>query len=149
MKVAELMSRDVQIVSADQPISEAARLMAEADTGALPVGSAQQVEGMITDRDIAVRAVAQGRGPETPVREAMTENPVFAYDDQDVDDVAIIMSDRQLRRLPVLSRAGGLVGVISIADLATSDDTSTAEAALTGVVRPGGEHNQSTEEAGA
>lgn len=145
MKVAECMSREVQIASPDQTIADAARIMAQADTGALPVGSPDRVEGMITDRDIAVRAVARDRGPETPVREVMSSEVVVAYDDQDIDDVAIMMSDHQVRRLPVLSRDQRLVGVISVGDLARSNDTSTAEAALTGVVRPGGAHDQSTE----
>lgn len=142
MKVADLMSRDVQVVSADQTVAEAARLMLKSDTGALPVGTLERIEGMVTDRDIAVRAVAQDRGPETPVREVMSSDVLVAREDQDVDDVAILMSDHQVRRLPVVNGEQRLVGVISVADLARSDDTSTAEAALTGVVRPGGTHDQ-------
>jgi CBS domain-containing protein len=143
MKVADCMTRDVRIVSPQQPIVEAARMMLDEDTGALPVGTPDEVSGMITDRDIAVRAVAMNRGPDTPVSEAMSADPIFAYEDMEVDEAAIIMSDRQVRRLPVLSRDRKLVGIISLADLSRSEDTSTAEAAITGVSEPGGEHNQS------
>jgi CBS domain-containing protein len=144
MKIAEIMSSDVQTITPDQPIQQAARLMLDGDTGALPVGEGERLVGMVTDRDIAVRAVAEGRGPETPVREVMSEKLLFAWDDQDVEDVAIQMSDAQVRRMPVLSREGErLVGIVSIGDLATQSETSTAEAALSGVSEPGGDHNQS------
>ena len=145
MKVADCMSRDVRVISPDQSVVEAAQLMAAADTGVLPVGTPDQVEGMLTDRDIVIRGLAQGRGPETQARELMSTDLIVVYEDQDADDAAIVMSDHQVRRLPVLSRDQRLVGVVSIADLARSEDTSTAEAALTGVVRPGGEHDQSAE----
>ena len=144
MKIAEIMSSDVQLITPDRPIQEAARLMISADTGALPVGDGERLIGMVTDRDITVRAVAEGRGPETPVREVMSEKLLFAWDDQDVEDVAIQMSDAQVRRMPVLSRAGErLVGIVSIGDLATQGDSEAAETALSGVSEPGGEHNQS------
>jgi CBS domain-containing protein len=144
MKVSEIMSSDVQVISAEQPIQEAARLMMDADTGALPVGDGERLIGMVTDRDIAVRAVAEGRGPETPVRDVMSERPLFAWDDQDVDEVALQMSDAQVRRMPVLSREGErLVGIVSLGDLARSDRDDAAQAALEGISEPGGEHNQS------
>ena len=146
MKIAEIMSSDVQLITPEQPIQEAARLMISADTGALPVGDGERLIGMVTDRDITVRAVAEGRGPETPVREVMSEKLLFAWDDQDVEDVAIQMSDAQVRRMPVLSREGErLVGIVSIGDLATQGDSEAAETALSGVSEPGGEHNQSQE----
>ena len=144
MKIAEIMSSDVQLITPDRPIQEAARLMISADTGALPVGDGERLIGMVTDRDITVRAVAEGRGPDTPVREVMSEKLLFAWDDQDVEDVAIQMSDAQVRRMPVLSREGErLVGIVSIGDLATQGDSDVAETALSGVSEPGGEHNQS------
>jgi CBS domain-containing protein len=146
MKVSEIMSSDVQVISAEQPIQEAARLMMDADTGALPVGDGERLIGMVTDRDIAVRAVAEGRGPETPVRDVMSERPLFAWDDQDVDEVALQMSDAQVRRMPVLSREGErLVGIVSLGDIARSDRDDAAQAALEGISEPGGEHNQSEE----
>ena len=144
MKVSEIMSSNVQVVTAEQPIQEAARLMMDADTGVLPVGDGDRLIGMVTDRDITVRAVAQGRGPDTPVREVMSERPLFAWDDQDVDDVATQMSDAQVRRMPVLSRDGErLVGIVSLGDLARSDREDAAQTALEGVSEHGGEHNQS------
>jgi CBS domain-containing protein len=144
MKIAEIMSSAVQVIGPEQPIQEAARLMVSGDTGALPVHDGDRLIGMVTDRDIAVRGVAEGLGPETPVRQVMSANLLFAWDDQDVEDVAIQMSDAQVRRMPVLSRDGErLVGIVSIGDLATQGDSDAAEAALTGVSEPGGEHNQS------
>ncbi len=146
MKIAEIMSSDVQVVTPEQPIQEAARLMMSADTGALPVGDGERLIGMVTDRDITVRAIAEGRGPDTPVREVMSDKLLFAWDDQDVEDVAIQMSDAQVRRMPVLSRDGErLVGIVSIGDLATQGSEETAEVALSGVSAPGGDHNQSQE----
>lgn len=146
MKVSEIMSSDVQVITPDQPIQQAARLMIDSDTGFLPVGEGERLIGMVTDRDITVRAVAEGRGPDTPVREVMSDRPLFAWEDQDVEDVAIQMSDAQVRRMPVLSREGErLVGVVSIGDISQRGDSDAAEAALSGVTEPGGEHNQSTE----
>jgi CBS domain-containing protein len=146
MKISEVMTPNPQVITPEQPIQEAARRMLDADTGALPVGDGERLIGMVTDRDIAVRAVAEGRGPETPVREVMSEKLLFAWDDQDVDEVAIQMSDAQVRRFPVLSREGErLVGIVSIGDLSRSDDGDAAQVALEGVSQPGGEHNQSEE----
>ena len=144
MKISEIMSSDVETVTADQPIQEAARFMLTGDAGAIPVSDGDRLIGMVTDRDITVRAVAEGRGPETPVREVMTDTLLFCFDDQDVDEVAIQMSDAQVRRFPVLSREGErLVGIVSIGDLSRSDDSDAAQVALEGVSQPGGEHNQS------
>ncbi len=146
MKVSEIMTRNPEIVTPEQPIQEAARRMLEADTGVIPIAEGERLIGMVTDRDIAVRAVAEGRGPDTPVREVMNERPLFAWDDQDVDDVATQMSDAQVRRMPVLSRDGErLVGIVSLGDLARSDRDDAAQAALEGVSERGGEHNQSQE----
>jgi CBS domain-containing protein len=140
------MSSDVKTVSPDQPIREAAQFMLRQDAGAMPVGEGDRLVGMVTDRDIAVRAVAQGRGPDTPVSEVMSADLVFAYDDEEVEDVAIKMSDRQVRRLPVLSREGEqLVGIVSLADISRSENSAAAGVALGGVTDPGGEHNQSQE----
>jgi CBS domain-containing protein len=142
MKVAECMTTDVEVVTPEQPIQQAAQFMLRADAGALPVGDGERLIGMVTDRDIAVRAVAEGRGPDTPVRDVMTEDLVFVYDDDDVESAATKMSDRQVRRLPVLSRDGDrLVGIVSLGDIA--QDAESAAVALDGVTDPGGEHNQS------
>ena len=145
MKIADCMSRDVSVVTPDQPIFEAAKMMLEIDAGALPVVVDDKVEGMITDRDIAVRAVAEQMGPDTAVRTIMSGELVAAYEDEDADDVALRMSDLQIRRMPVLSRDQALLGMISLADLARSDDGSTAEEALSGISEPGGDHSPSAE----
>jgi CBS domain-containing protein len=147
MKVSEIMTSNLEVVTPDQPIQDAARLMLSADAGIVPVQEGDKLIGMVTDRDITVRAVAEGRGPDTPVSEVMSGKPLFCFDDEDVDDVAIQMSDAQVRRFPVLSRQEQkLVGIISIGDLTKVDDEGqAAESALTGVSQPGGEHNQSQE----
>lgn len=146
MKVAECMSQDVETVSPEAPIREAAQFMLRTDTGVLPVCDNGNLAGMITDRDIAVRAVAEGRGPDTPVRDAMSDEVLFVYEDQDVEDAAMLMSDRQVRRLAVKSREDDqLVGIVSLADISRSDKGEAAAVALGGVTDPGGEHNQSQE----
>lgn len=144
MKVAECMTTDVEVVTPEQPIQQAAQFMLRADAGALPVGDGERLIGMVTDRDITVRAVAEGRGPDTPVRDVMTEDLVYVYDDDDIENAATVMSDRQVRRLPVLSREGErLVGIVSLGDISRSNDAESASVALDGITDPGGEHNQS------
>src|SRR5687767_12809922 len=102
MKVSEAMTREVRLVTPDKPIREAARLMAEMDIGALPVEENDRLIGMITDRDISVRAVAQGRGPDTPVREVMSSEIKYCFEDQSIDEVTQNMGDLRVRRLPVV-----------------------------------------------
>jgi len=146
MKIAECMTRDVQTVKADQPIQEAAQFMLRADAGSMPVCDGERIIGMVTDRDIAVRAVAQGRGPETPVRDAMTSDVHCCYEDEEIEEVAMKMSDAQVRRFPVLSRDGDrLVGIVSLGDLSRSDEGDAVSVALGGITDPGGAHDQSTE----
>jgi CBS domain-containing protein len=105
MKVSEAMSREVRIVTPDDTICEAAKAMAAIDVGALPVGDDERLVGMITDRDIAVRAVAAGKSPDTPVREVMTADLCYCFDDDNIDDIAEDMSANQVRRLPVVIAA--------------------------------------------
>lgn len=147
MKVSECMSTDIRTVPPEATIQDAARQMLDGDTGALLVGSPDQPQGIVTDRDIAVRAVAQGREPDTPVSEVMTAEVITVRGDQDLDDVALLMSDRQVRRVAVLGDDGRVAGMISVGDLAKSQDSDTAEAALTGVAQTGGEHRQEPGEA--
>ena len=147
MKVSECMSRDVQTVKPDQPIQEAAQFMLRTDAGAMPVCDGDRLVGMVTDRDIAVRAVAEGRGPETPVRDAMTDHVDYCFEDDEIEEVAMKMSDAQVRRFPVLSRQDNrLVGIVSLGDLSRSEQAGAAIVALDGITDPGGAHNQSTEE---
>jgi CBS domain-containing protein len=143
MKIAECMTSDVEIVGPDQPIQEAARFMLRADAGAMPVGEGDRLVGMVTDRDIAVRAVAAGRGPDTPVRDVMTDEVIYCFDDDDVEAVALKMSDRQVRRMPVLSREDdSVVGIVSLGDISRSEQGEAASVALDGITDPGGEHSQ-------
>jgi CBS domain-containing protein len=142
MKVGEVMTRDVRLIEPTSSIQEAARMMAEIDTGIMPVREGDRLVGMITDRDITVRAVAQGRGPDTPVREAMTADVKYCCEDDDTNDVARNMADIQVRRLPVLTRDKRLVGIISLGDLAMSDGSGSAGEAVAGISQPGGQHSQ-------
>ena len=121
MKVREAMTRDVQLVKPQQPISEAARLMAELDIGALPVEENDRLVGMITDRDIAVRAVAHGRGPDTPVADVMSREVKYCFEDQSIDEVTQNMGELRIRRLPVLTRDKRLIGILSLGDLAIDE----------------------------
>jgi CBS domain-containing protein len=142
MRVAEVMTQDVRLIEPTQTIRDAARLMAEMDAGIMPVREGDRLVGMITDRDIAVRAVAQGRGPDTPVREVMTDEVKYCYEDDDTNDVARNMADIQVRRLPVLTRDKRLVGIISLGDMAVSDEAGKAGEAVAGISQPGGQHSQ-------
>jgi CBS domain-containing protein len=144
MKIAECMTAEVETVSPDQPMREAAQFMLRADAGAMPVGEGDRLVGMVTDRDIAVRGVAAGRGPDTPVRDVMTEEVIYCFDDEEVEEVALKMSDRQVRRMPVLSREDEtLVGIVSLGDISRSEQSEAAAVALDGITDPGGEHSQS------
>ena len=142
MKVREVMTRDVQTVQPDQPVREAASFMLSADAGSIPVTDGSRLIGMITDRDIAVRGVAKGLGPDTPVRELMTSECVCARDDDDISDAASKMSEAQVRRLPVIDEQKQLCGIVSLGDLSRETDNDTAGQALEGVSQPGGQHQQ-------
>jgi CBS domain-containing protein len=144
MKVSEAMTRDVKTANPNQSIREAARLMAEIDAGAIPVDENDRLVGMLTDRDIAVRAVAQGRGPETRVQEIMSSRVLYCFADQSVDEVTRNMGDIQVRRLPVVDRDKRLVGILSLGDLALRANTGDVGRALREVCRPGGVHSQSS-----
>ena len=142
MKISEVMTREVQTIRPDQTAREAARFMLSADAGAIPVVDGERLMGMITDRDIAVRGVAEGRGPDTPVRELMTNDIVSAREDDDTDDIAARMSEAQVRRLPVVDDQERLCGIVSLADLSREADMDCAAEALEGVSQPGGQHQQ-------
>jgi len=142
MKVKHVMTREVVVASPEDTICEAARRMAECDAGALPVGENDRLVGVITDRDIAVRAVAQRLSPDTPVRDIMSREVLYCFDEEDVEHVARNMADQQIRRLPVVNRDKRLVGILSIADLALNAKSRTAGEAVAGISRPGGRHDQ-------
>ena len=142
MKVSEVMTRDVQTISPEQTAQQAASFMLSADAGSIPVTEGDRLIGMITDRDIAVRGVAKGHGPDTPVRDLMTNDVVCVRVDEDCDTIASKMSDAQVRRLPVIDENDRLCGIVSLGDLSRETDEETAGQALEGVSQPGGQHQQ-------
>ncbi|MBN9546260.1 MAG: CBS domain-containing protein [Alphaproteobacteria bacterium] len=138
MQVHHLMSRDVATVTPGTTLKDAARRMAALDVGVLPVSDKDRLVGMITDRDIAVRGVAEGKTANAKVRDVMTPDVKYCFDDQELDEIAANMADLQLRRLPVVDREKQLVGIVSLADIAVSDDTGCAIEALSGISRANG-----------
>jgi CBS domain-containing protein len=133
------MTRDVRLATPGQSIRDAARLMQECDAGILPVGENDRLIGMISDRDIAVRAVAKGLGPDTPVRDVMsTEQVLYCFED---DDVAKNMGEVKVRRLPVMDRDKRLVGIISIGDV-SKNETRAAGKSMEKITEKGGPHAQ-------
>ncbi|MFI0844616.1 CBS domain-containing protein [Mesorhizobium sp. IMUNJ 23232] len=142
MKVSNCMTRNVQIANPEQSIREVADMMGRLDAGVMPVGDNDRLVGMITDRDIAIRGVAMGMGPDAKVRDVMSAEVKYCFDDEDVEEVLENMGHLQVRRLPVLNHDKRLVGIISLGDLATNGEAAEAGAALTGISKPGGEHSQ-------
>ena len=142
MRVSEAMTREVRVANPTQTIRDVARIMAEIDAGAVPVGENDRLVGMITDRDIAIRAVAEGKGPDTPVRDIMSKDIKYCYDDEDLEHVAENMGELQVRRLPVVNRDKRLVGILSISDLSLSTSPDVTGLAVADVSRPGGRHMQ-------
>jgi CBS domain-containing protein len=145
MKVSECMTRNVRTMSPDQSLQQAARCMADMDIGCLPVGEGDRLVGMITDRDIAVRGVGQGKSPDAPIRDVMSEDVKYCFEDEDIDHVARNMGNIQVRRLPVLSRDKRLVGIVALGDLAQRNQSRDAIAAALGSIsREGGQHSQAS-----
>jgi CBS domain-containing protein len=119
MQVAEIMTRHTEVVPSDFVLRDAALKMQQFDVGTLPIKDGDRLVGMLTDRDITVRAIAEGRDPtKTQVREVMTPQVVYCFEDQDVSEVAKVMQEKQIRRLPILNREKRLVGIVSLGDLA-------------------------------
>jgi CBS domain-containing protein len=143
MKIKEAMTTEVVVARPDQSIAEAARMMAECDAGALPVGEDDRLVGMITDRDIAIRAIAKDLGPATRVRDVMSKEVLYCFVDEDIEHVAANMGEQQVRRLPVLNREKRLVGIVSLGDLAANSKPRTSGQAIAAISRPGGAHDQS------
>jgi len=142
MRVSEAMTRQVRVANPTQTIRDVAKMMAEIDAGAVPVGENDRLVGMITDRDIAIRAVAQGKGPDTPVREVMSQDIKYCYEDEDLEHVAENMGDLQVRRLPVVNREKRLVGIVALGDIARHEDHHTTGETTADVSKPGGKHRQ-------
>ncbi|HVL59219.1 MAG TPA: CBS domain-containing protein [Burkholderiaceae bacterium] len=136
-RVRELMTRDVQTVSADDTLQHAAELMKQLDVGVLPVCDGDRLRGIVTDRDIAVRAVAQGQDPATAtVSQAMTSQVHWCDQDDPIDAVLERMRNLQVRRIPVLDRDRRLVGIVALADVALRQGASVAEPALQDISQP-------------
>jgi len=142
MRVSDAMTAAVRIANPRQTIADAAKMMAEIDAGALPVGDGDRLVGMLTDRDIAIRAVAEGKGPQTPVQEIMSKEVLYCFADQDLDDVVQNMADTKVRRMPVLNREKRMVGILSLGDVALVDDPDVTGEALSEISEPGGKHSQ-------
>lgn len=121
MIVRDCMTNYVELTSPETMLLEAAQRMRDGDFGMLPVGENDRLVGMVTDRDIVVRAVAEGKDiRETAVREAMSAKVLYCFEDQSIDEVARTMGEHQVRRLPVLNREKRLVGILSLGDVAGS-----------------------------
>jgi CBS domain-containing protein len=136
MKIEDVMTHDVAVVNPDETIQQAARLMAELDIGAVPVADNERLVGMITDRDIVVRAVADGLGPDTQINNVMTPDVKYCFCDQEVSEVSDNMADIQIRRLPVVDRNKRLVGIVALGDIATCAENEYVADALAGISRP-------------
>jgi CBS domain-containing protein len=147
-RVGEVMSRGVRVASPDDTVQQAARLMREEDSGVLPVGEQDRLVGMVTDRDVALRLVAEGRDPaKTKVREVMTPEVRYVFEDEELGRAADTMAEQQVRRLPVVNRDKRLVGIVSLGDLATAGrGPRLAGRALGGVAREGGPHGHAAAE---
>ena len=138
MQIREIMTRDVEVVSADAAVSEAAAKMKQLDVGVIPVCDGEKLTGVLTDRDIAIRLAAEGRSPsETRVSQIMTKDLYYCFEDQDVEEAATVMEAGQIRRLPILDHERQLVGIVSLGDISVrSDDKHAAAEALEGISEP-------------
>ena len=136
-QLKDVMSTQVKIVSPDTTISEAAREMRDGDFGMMPVGENDRMIGAISDRDIAIRAVAEGKGPDTKVREVMSSGIAWCFDDDSVEKAVKIMSEKQVRRLPVVNHDKRLVGIVALGDFAVeAAEIRPASQALAQISRP-------------
>ncbi|MBB4224189.1 CBS domain-containing protein [Variovorax guangxiensis] len=136
-KINDVMTRDVEVISPDATIAEAAKRMRDGDFGMMPVGENDRMIGAISDRDIAIRGVAEGHDGNTKVRDVMSGGIRWAYEDDAVDHAAQIMAEHQIRRLPIVDRDKRLVGILALADVAVKErKTKPATEALCGISQP-------------
>jgi CBS domain-containing protein len=140
MKIRDVMTRTAELTRPDDTLRHAAHMMKKCDCGVLPVAESDRLVGMITDRDIAVRGLAEGKGPDAKVREAMTQEVMYCFEDEDIQHVCQNMAEIQVRRLPVVNRDKQLLGIVSLSDLAKKE--ANAAKALRGIARPSEQHNQ-------
>jgi len=147
MQLREVMTPNAEVIPPDATIGDAAKKMRDLDVGALPVCDGNRLCGMITDRDIAIRAVAEGRDSHTPVRDSMTEEPICCFEDQEYEEAAALMREHQIRRLPVVNRDKDLVGLVSLADLTLKgDDDSVTTSTFEDVSAPSASSNHTADE---
>jgi CBS domain-containing protein len=136
-KLKEVMSPDVRVVGPDDTIEFAAQQMRQANFGMMPVGENDRLIGAISDRDIAIRGIADGKGPQAKVRDVMSSGIIWAYEDDTVDTAAKLMSEHQVRRLPIVNSAKRLVGIVSLGDFAVKRaDMDIAGQALSEISKP-------------
>ena len=136
-KLKDVMSRDVHVISPEATLKEAAAQMRDGDFGMMPVGENDRMIGAISDRDIVIRAVAEGRDSDTKVRAIMSQGIAWAYEDASVEEAAKIMSEHQIRRLPIVNRDKRLVGIVALGDFAVdSSDIKPAAEALAEISKP-------------
>jgi len=140
MKIRDVMTRTAELTTPNDTLRHAAQMMKECDCGVLPVGEGDRLVGMLTDRDIALRGLAEGKGPDAKVREAMTQEVMYCFDDEEIQHVCQNMAEIQVRRLPVVNRDKQLLGIVSLSDLAKKE--ANAAKALRGIARPSEQHNQ-------
>lgn len=136
MKVSEVMTRDVVVASPHETIQQAARMMMDIDSGVIPVGDNDRLVGMLTDRDIAIRAVALGMGPDTKIGDVMSSQVRYCFEDEDIEHVCANLGEQQIRRLPVVNREKRLVGILSLGDVAVETRGNGAGEALAAISRP-------------
>ncbi len=138
MRVSEIMHKGCQYLASSDKVAQAAQIMANHDLGVVPIAENEKLVGMVTDRDIVVRGIAQGRDLNSAtVGDLMTDEVYYCYDDQECQEVAHNMSEMQIRRMPVVNREKELVGIVSLGDLATRGPQAAATDALQGVSEPG------------
>ena len=136
-QLKDVMSRNVKVISPEMTIREAAQTMSDGDFGMMPVGENDRMIGALSDRDIAIRAVAEGKGPATKVREIMSTGICWAYEDDTVQEAAKLMSEHQVRRLPIVDRNKRLVGIVALGDFAVDhSEIKPAAEALAKISEP-------------
>jgi CBS domain-containing protein len=136
MKVCDAMTPNVQLCTPQDTLKDAAEAMLALNVGLLPVTDGDRLVGMISDRDIAIRGVAMGLGPDSPVGAVMTEDVKYCFEDQDLEEITQNMGDIQVRRLPVLNRDKQLVGIIALGDIARADSGDGTAEALSQISEP-------------
>jgi CBS domain-containing protein len=144
MQIAEIMTQDPEVITSNFVLKDAALKMRELDVGMLPIGKDDRLVGMLTDRDITIRATAEGRDPtKTQVHEVMTQEVVYCFEDQDVSEAARLMQERQIRRLPILNPEKRLIGIVSLGDVAVhSGEKSVVAETIKEVSEPAAPHRK-------